>query len=251
MYYVVREHPEIAMTNEARVLDFLYFCNDLVNLPSSRVGRCVPREGVEIRGLLREPYVEKMSAIFIRHCKQMCEEFYADYFADRDYSWWGDKLPDPRVAMGARLVWPDARYLVLVRDPRDVLCSWRAFARKKNIAEQNPELVDLPADTLAASWKAIYFSVDREIEEHMLLRYEDLCVDPRARVEDFLGYLGLEWTPEVERAFEENDTFRGHGTASSLEASMGRWRKELGSADVDVIQDTCGELMQKFGYQPI
>ena len=139
---------------------------------------------------------------------------------------------------------------MLVRDPRDVLCSWRAFARKKRIAEQNPELIDLPAATLAASWKAIYESVFREIEEHMLLRYEDLCADPKARVSDFLGYLGLDWRPEVEKAFEENDTFRGHGTASSLEESMGRWRRELGPEDLEIVEGQCGELMAKFGYQP-
>ena len=33
MYFVLREHPEIAMTNEGRVLDYVYFCHELVRVP--------------------------------------------------------------------------------------------------------------------------------------------------------------------------------------------------------------------------
>lgn len=248
LYTVIREHPRIAMTNEARVLDFLYFSNELVNLPDNQPGRCVPQEGVEIRGMVRDAYRETLSTIYIAKCKEICEDFYRAYFADRQYDWWGDKLPDPRVALGARRLWPDARYLVLVRDPRDVLCSWRAYAKRPEVRAQHPELVDYPADTLASSWSAIYRGLPRELEDPMILRYEDLCADPRRHVEGFLRSLDLEWSADVERALEENDTFKGHGTASSLEASMGRWQNELPAEDVALVERVCGDVMTEFGY---
>ncbi len=249
LYEILRHHERIALTNEARVLDFLYFCNELVNLPSSRLGACVPCESITMRGLVRDAYLPTLSKVFLRHCKDICEAFYREHFADRDYLWWGDKLPDPRVALGAQRLWPDARYLLLVRDPRDVLCSWRAFAKRREVHEQHPELLDYPASILAASWQAIYSGLPQELDDVMILRYEDLCAQPRQHIEAFLGYLDLAWSDSVAQALRANRSFEIHGTSASLEASLGRWRSELSAADVEIIEGVCSDVMQTFGYE--
>jgi hypothetical protein len=249
MYTVLREHPDIAMTDEARVLDFLYFCAELVNVPYSRRAAVPPRESVELRGIVRDPYVATLSPVFLRHVKAICEDFYATYFAGRSYKWWGDKLPDPRAAMAARRVWPDTRYVVLVRDPRDVLTSWRAFAEKPEIARGDPQLVGLAAETLARSWDAVYRNVFLQLEKPLIVRYEDLRREPRRHVGEMLALLGLDWTPQMERVLAAEEVFLTHGTSSSPEASLGRWRTELPAEDVRVVERICGETMERFAYE--
>jgi len=41
---------------------------------------------------------------------------------------------------------------------------------------------------------------------------------------------------------------RGHGTASSPEASIGRWRIDLSPELLATIEETFGDLLHEFGY---
>ncbi len=248
LYSILREHPEIALTNEARVLDFLYFCVELAGVPASEVRELVTREPLRMRGIVREENLATWARVFTPHAKNACEDFYRQTFPGKRFAWWGDKLPDPRAAWSARYVWPDARYLVLVRDPRDVLCSWRAHARRPGVARDYPELVDLTAEALARSWNAIYRGVTEQLARPLWLRYEDLRREPRARIGEVLASLDLGWTAEVERALQQDSTFADHATAATPDATIGRWRAELPEGDARAIERACAELMRRFGY---
>ena len=252
LYSILREHPQLALTNEARVLDFLYFCVELAGVPSTEIRELITREPVRMRGIVRAENVAAWTPVFTARAKDACQDFYRQAFPDKPFRWWGDKLPDPRAALSARYLWPDARYLVLVRDPRDVLCSWRAHARRGAVARDYPELVGLTAASLAASWNALYRGVGEQLARHAVpplwLRYEDLRREPQRRIGEVLAFLELTWTPEVERALQQDSTFDAHATAATPDASIGRWRAELPVEEARAIESACGELMQRFGY---
>jgi hypothetical protein len=42
---------------------------------------------------------------------------------------------------------------------------------------------------------------------------------------------------------------RGHGTAGSPEASIGRWRTDLAPELRLAVEETFGDLLQEFGYE--
>ncbi|MCA8970015.1 MAG: sulfotransferase [Planctomycetes bacterium] len=247
LWSIIREHPRIAMSNEARVLDVLYFCNELVNVPSDKSATCVPMDGVALQGIVREECMPVLSPIFLAHCKEICEEFYRERFREKAFDWWGDKLPDPRVALGARYLWPDVRYVLLVRDPRDVLCSWRQWARRPDVRALHPEL-DMEAPVLARSWKSIYGGFPNEVESLFVLRYEDAIARPLESVRALLAHLELDVTSEIEAAIAANDSFGIHGTSPTLESTIERWRSELPAADAALIAEVCGDTMRGYGY---
>lgn len=248
LYEVLRHHPALALTNEAHVLDFLYRCNLLAATPRTETVDLHTRDGIAMRGILHEAHAEAFAPVFAEHAKAICEDYYRRAFPDRDFRYWGDKLPDPRAAVTAKWVWDDVRYLVLVRDPRDVLCSWRAHAKRQHVADTFPELLELTAETQAKSWYAIYRGFHDELPNALTLRYEDLRLEPEKHIRAILEYLDLAWTDATAHALAHNDSFKTHGTSKTLEASSGRWQRELSDEDREVLERECGFLMREFGY---
>lgn len=248
LYEVLRHHPGLALTNEAHVLDLLYRCNLLAATPRTEIVDLHTRDNVHMRGIVHEDHVEAFAPVFSEHGKAICEDYYRRAFADKDFRYWGDKLPDPRAAVTAKWVWDDVRYLVLVRDPRDVLCSWRAHAQRQHVADSFPELLELTAEKQGRSWAAIYGGFQEELPGAMTLRYEDLRQEPEKHIRAILEDLDLGWCDEVAHALVNNKSFRSHGTSKTLEASSGRWQRELDDEDRAVLEHACGELMRGFGY---
>ena len=246
VYEVLCEHPRLALTNEAHVLDMLVLCSRLASVPRTEVMRLHFRpEVVDVHGIISPRDTELFAPLFNELAVRCCEDYYRRRFPDQDFLYWGDKLPGPDAVQGAFSPWPDTKLLTLVRDPRDVLCSWRAFGQSGGRHAKHAEMT---AESLARSWAGSYRELLRLQSGVMHLRYEDLCRDPRDSFGKILAFLGLDWEPAMEEAFRGNNTFASHGTSDSLAASEGRWRQELSAEDIAVIEQHCGEVMAAYGY---
>ena len=139
----------------------------------------------------------------------------------------------------ARLLWPDLREVVLVRDPRDVFLSYRAFWRTDPAYAR--QMMRITRDALLAIRAAADPSV-------LILRYEDLIgagAASQARLSAFLG-LGA---PLTLAPAAEAGLFAGHGTAGSPEASVGRWRRELPAEEIVAFAREFGDMLDAFEYE--
>jgi hypothetical protein len=169
------------------------------------------------------------------------------YFAEKHF-------PDayPRLL---RELYPAGRELVLVRDFRDMLASMLAYNARKGYGDFGREHAGSDEAWLAylhqnflvlhAAWR------DRGAPGS-LVRYEDLVRDPAATLSPLLAYLGLDAAPEtVARLIAAADApeLRGHGTAGSPAASIGRWRNDLPPALRLAVEERFGGLLQEFGYE--
>src|SRR4051812_34174793 len=149
------------------------------------------------------------------------------YFAEKHF-------PDvyPRLL---RELYPGARELFLIRDFRDMIASMLAYNARKGFGDFGRDKAGSDAEWLAyvrqsflvlrAAWR------DRG-EPGSLIRYEDLVRDPTTTLPPLLTALGLDAAPETVRrliaaAAPDAPELRGHGTAGSPEASIGRWRHDL------------------------
>jgi hypothetical protein len=247
LYHVLGSHPRVALTNEARVFDFLYFGTRLASLPDDAVADFEFEERARLRGVITRPFVEAFAAIHARHARTMVLEFYEELFPEKDFLYFGDKMPNPLAALATRDLFPETRYVVLVRDPRDYLCSVGQYVRRPSIAAPYPHL-DTGARAQCEHWCNVYRGARSHLGEVAPLRYEDLVREPRKHVEAILADLGLEPHAACLEALAENRGFSEHATAESPEASVGRWRQELSEEDQRLVKDTCGELMREMGY---
>jgi hypothetical protein len=171
------------------------------------------------------------------------------YFAEKHF-------PDvyPRLL---RELYPGAHELFLVRDFRDMLASMRAYNVRKGSGDFGRDkagsdeawLAHLQQNFLVlhAAWR------DRG-EPRSLVRYEDLVRTPEATLPPLLESLGLDAAPQtvaslIAAAAPDAPELRGHGTAGSPAASIGRWRHDLPPALQAAAEETFGDLLREFGYE--
>jgi hypothetical protein len=170
------------------------------------------------------------------------------YFAEKHF-------PDdyPRLM---RELYPGARELFLVRDFRDMVASMRAYNDRKAYADfgrakaasDEAWLHELRQGVIALrdAWRT-------RGEPGSLIRYEDLVRTPAATLPPILAALDLDGSPAIidqliTAAAPDAPALRGHGTAASPDASIGRWRQDLPPELREVVNATFADLLGEFGY---
>ncbi len=149
--------------------------------------------------------------------------------------------------------WPGSRQVILVRDPRDLLCSRLSFNRQRSEASFDLDLTD---DAVTGAPTIVHHLqlAARQLEafpDALLVRYEDLVERPVATATRIFSELELDHGfATVQRAVANAVTSRSdqHVTTVSAAASIGRWRDEL---PVEAARHLVGELTDElalFGY---
>lgn len=134
-------------------------------------------------------------------------------------------------------VWPDARYVHLLRDPRDVARSCVEMGWGGN-AWAGAE-VWLDART---AWRRLCERVpaDRRME----VRYEDLVARPEAELARITDFLGLPYDPAMLEI--DKDT-----TYSRPDARLAKsWRTQAPEKDVRQVEARVGPALAEAGYAP-
>jgi sulfotransferase family protein len=164
---------------------------------------------------------------------------------------WGDKTP-AYIGHVDRLaaIWPDARFVVLVRDGRDVALS-----------VMNVPFGPNNAWAAARSWAtAIRRGRDaaRRFRGRVLeIRYEDLVSMPAATVGAVCDFLGLGYSDEM-LAIEQTDRSKVVADQSAwftnvwsgiTTAAVDKWRTELTPRQIEAFETVAGDELRALGYE--
>jgi hypothetical protein len=138
----------------------------------------------------------------------------------------------------------------VVRDPRDVIVSIRAFNQKRNSPDFGRANVSSDAEHLqqliADMGTRLEFMKAQLPVEHILVRYEDLIADlagQTRRLEDLLGV-----ALDASRVEADRPTMVHHTTAGSSSESVGRWLQEMTPEDRSAVEEGLGGLLEDYGY---
>jgi len=138
----------------------------------------------------------------------------------------------------ARLAFAGVREIMLVRDPRDVHCSRKAFwSDTSESSFQNLRTVQA----------AVLPILERGQRELLIVRYEDLVLKPNDTVNRISSYLGLAHGIEL-RTENEREMFAAHGTSKDPASSIGRWKRELNAEDRTAFAESFKPFLEAFGY---
>src|SRR3954454_15432976 len=164
---------------------------------------------------------------------------------------WGDKTPHYVHHVHPLLqVWPDARFVVLVRDGRDVALSLKRMPFGPNNA------------WAAASWwargiRAGEHAQQRHPDEGLTIRYEDLVAEPRQTVQAVCEFLEIDYSDEM-LALQTADRARIVKDQASWFPTIfdgitteqaGRWRREMSVRDQQIFAARAGEELARMGYE--
>ena len=176
----------------------------------------------------------------------------------------GDRTPAnvAHMPLLARL-FPEAFFLHMIRDPRDVAVSlWFHGQRTAKAAfRQQYGSLDGLARRLAGSWSAgirAARSFGGSYPSYREVRYEDLAARPAGVLEDILQWLGAAHSPEITTRCLAHGDFRrwsgGRPTGKEDRGShfrkgvAGDWRTHLEAPTVAAMERRAGGLMKELGY---
>jgi len=240
MFNLLNEHPRIRMTSEGRTIRegaYLY----------AKYRRRRDREGFArlLEAFCEAEGDEPLNRWLVRQMRTHGPAFFqrhgqAGDFASlirdlytygQDIACWGDKNVHVVECANMLRLWPDARCVILVRDPRAVYASMAAYfgTRIKYAAvEWN----------LHARWTRAHAT---DAQRFLVVRYEDLVTDTRFYVEKIFRWLGV-WDPEAaDRVLCKSPPIVG---------GLTRWRRTLQPSQVERIESYCYDEMQRWGYRP-
>jgi hypothetical protein len=147
---------------------------------------------------------------------------------------------------------PGARFVWLVRDPRDVALSSRTSVFSTCHPFNTGRLWTLQQGEAMAQQKRVPDSIH-------LLRYEELLDRPEDALRALCRFLGEDYEPAMLRYFEGAEAKKSaalseswRNTANPIQQSNhGRWRQALTDDDVRMVEASAAPLMRRLGYEPV
>jgi hypothetical protein len=141
--------------------------------------------------------------------------------------------------MFSRNIYGAVKEIVLVRDLRDTLCSFRSFW-----SQPQAEAMRL----LAISYTAIMNVFREGRSDVMFVKYEDLVANEQATLAAIAAFLGIAAFPPVDPETDKA-LFDRHATSASPAASIGRWKRDLSAAEIALTTEKFAPLLRAFGYE--
>ncbi len=139
---------------------------------------------------------------------------------------------------------PDARFIHIVRDGRDVVAS--IFSQPWNtgsIDRRFRHALDLWSTTLR---KGLAREGRTPADQRLEVRFEDLATDPAGVIERVFGFAG-ERTGLPESYFAPNGEWSGNNF-SRHRTNVGRYREILSEPQIARIEDEYGDVLEYYGY---
>jgi len=143
--------------------------------------------------------------------------------------------------------WPDAHCIHIVRDPRD---NYSTYQRKHK---------GLSAEDFSLGWnssiKAGFHNRERYGKKnYLILRYEDLTTDPEKSLQQIIAFLGISDEEILRRPTNDGIPWEGNSQYGDKFSGIstkpvGRWKRELSSKNIEIIEAICAESMEILGYE--
>lgn len=159
-------------------------------------------------------------------------------------------------------IYPGARIVHMIRDPRAVMASQKKRWRRRQLAT-----VKLPfyhtirvwanyhPTTMSQLWRrataqALKLQSDNP-QRFLTVRFEDLLRDPEPTVRKVCEFLGIEFEPDMLHVGQINSSHQssvGGARPGLNKGAIDAWREVLNSGEIAITEDVCGAEMQSCGY---
>lgn len=170
----------------------------------------------------------------------------------------GNKTPDSVRRIGTlHALWPEARFVHLIRDGREVVLSlmnWPSVRTKK--PGTFPTWQDDPVST-AGLWWELNVRRGREAgqalgpELYRELRYEALVANPARECATLCRFLGLPYDEAMlnyHQAFNAAEDREVAHDQQPISSGLRNWRAQMPSNDVECFEAAVGTLLDELGY---
>ncbi|MFZ4791979.1 MAG: sulfotransferase family protein [Candidatus Competibacteraceae bacterium] len=229
-------HPSIVQTYETSA--FILFDNIIKNA----------YYGSDAGIMYGKEYQNLWSNHLASIAKEVIESFYEKIFEvenRNDVRYWGDKHPHHNSCLPfIEKLYPDALYIYIVRDPRDVACS---------IAENRKVTFEQAFDI----WKKIsedYEKFQNSVDSNRLycIQYERIVENYEEAISQIMDWLHIEFSHVVREYIRCKQGQDFHDpkkrTLNFSEKSMGRWKNHLSEKENNYALFHAADYMAQYNY---
>jgi hypothetical protein len=264
-------HPDLAIPPETKFLPrLLADGGSSARSPEELAEAIAATRNWRDFGLDPDDLVRQMRAAGATTPAAAIRAFFALYADRAGKPRFGDKTPgyvDDMEAIAAAL--PEARFVHLIRDGRDVALSLRERAERRGA---HPA----PIAKMARKWRRKIRGARRQargLAAYREVLYEDLVLEPEATLRDVCAFLELDHDPAMlryhehaaeriaeladvpaaggrsERSAAERHAAHALTSEPPLAARVARWRSEMAAADREAFEGEAGDLLRDLGYE--
>lgn len=171
---------------------------------------------------------------------------------------WGDKNNYYiREVTAIRAIYPAARFIHIVRDVRDIICSFRELDRIEIDSIYRPRK-SLPLAQIVSEWIANNRAADSSLEgtPYTFIRYEDVVRRTSATLNSIFDSLEVPRLTDISptshlKNLDEPVEFlqwKAKLNGPIVDSSIGRYKNELTSSELQQVDAMAGALLAKYGY---
>jgi len=170
----------------------------------------------------------------------------------------GDKTPSYlRHIPTLHILWPQAKFVHIIRDGRDVCLSILNWKRGERIAGRFAPWSEDPVSTTALWWKW-NVTLGREdgaplgLDLYHEVHYETLISEPTSECETLCGFLNLPYDEGMLQFHERLPDPRFYVKQEMwrpIVTGLRDWRAEMPAEDQERFEAVAGDLLQELGYE--
>lgn len=249
---ILNAHSQIAIPEEASFLKPLLKTKWIrTTISGNRKNKLVnflrENEQFNLWNFDREPLLSQIESKESTTIKEIMEIMYSSYATHENKSRWGDKS----LFFGAMdliyEMFPNAKFIHIVRDGRDVFYSWRKMDPNKS----HPTV-------MALDWK---FKI-RFIEKSMknipsssmkIIRYEDLLDKPEETLRAICEFLNIQFEEEMLSFHQSSDKYIGKHHSELIfkkidKSNTNKWKELLTPTETKLYQNIAAKTLRTYGY---
>jgi hypothetical protein len=162
--------------------------------------------------------------------------------------YWGAKIVSTYDQLDE--LYPEARYLFMLRDGRDIAAS------RKKVGDFN-QTIEHVANGWCRQIRKFEDFLKKASDRAFFVPYEKLAHDPESELKALMRKLGLPWSDrlltfhQLNLSIHRNPT--GHLSGKQVKSpintsSIGRWKMDLTGDEIERFEKTAGETLKKLGY---
>jgi len=206
-----------------------------------------------------------LKTLALSNYAELCMAIYAFYAKkfEKNTLLWGDKnnfyLNHLQELYS---LYPEARFIHIVRDGRDIACSYREVMQIKSSSRFAP-ILPIDIKDIATGWtgnakKIDAFFGELPVERKFSIKYEDLVAIPEITLSNICEFLDLNTDKNMVNfhienkrlALEPKDTldWKKRTLSPISEATVGRYKTELSLNEINIFNEFSIETLEKYQY---
>lgn len=147
--------------------------------------------------------------------------------------------PDSTSRLVPRFLFGAVKEIVLIRDPRDLLCSFDSFWKFSGAQA---------IESIANTMNAMSILCQEQRDDVIVVKFEDLILRQSETLESIASFLEVDGKLDGDIS-DDPSRFKTHGTTLAPEASIGRWKRDLPEELLEKCLPKFSNCLTQFGYE--